>query len=472
MRRPPELIRFHGAFYRKALEGEDREYVENRIDDFIREQGQEPSKEPAPGEPAEEGRRLAPTPEEVEAIANSALDSLVAASAHAEDLMQRAGIKYKGDFMYSMGVPAEKATEGGEEDEDEATGWNVVVGGEEGVEVTFDVAVNNLTANFQDEPLAIFDYRVFDNEGRGFWKSLWHTLKNVGNFGADHELHEFIFHFCTHNFGASADDKELMGELLEAVGFIQNPSKVVKLQGAARIKLKDNVEEANKVELVTDALAELMEEEQEEAQAGYPMTRWDDIEQVKRTIDRRRQQRYFTKSEQNVIVKVLEDAPDYKALIQQAADKARGGTPAAKGVTLSDRVEKFVKKLTADEGYSGGVRIYVDLRTNAIVAEIDAPYKFRYYIKKHPGGNLELDHASMKMCDYEFVVNTEQNAKELLAHDVTFGIAYGVAVNPKKTKKYAKNDLQAVIQKQLEEAEKKLQSSKEEAGGEVEKPMG
>ena len=467
----PELIRFRGAFYRRALEeGEDRDLVEQRLKEIQQEEGYTPPKVDPKGTPDDDLRQMKPTAEQVEKAADSALDLLVAASAHSEDLMQKAGIKYKEDFMYAMGVPAEK--EGAEEDE----GWNVIVGGDEGVEVNFNVKEGNFTADkadFQDEPLAIFDYRIFDKDGRGFWKGLWNSIKTVSGFGGQYELHEFIFHFCTHNFGATADDKKFTGELLEAVGFIQNPSKVVKLQGAARVqKIEDNIDEVELRDNVVKLLADIMEEEQENAhKSGVPITRWQDPEQAKRTVDRLRQTRFLTKKQQDAIVKIIDSAGDgYDALIQEAIQQARGGVPSAKGVTLSDRVERYVQQLAAHEEYSGKVTIYVDVRTNTIIAEIDAPYKFRYYFKKQPGGKLELDHASMKMCDFEFIVNTEDNAKQLLTHDVTFGMAYGAAVNPKRTKKYAKNDLQALYEKLKGQAVKELHG--DDAGGEVKNPMG
>jgi hypothetical protein len=462
----PELIRFRGAFYRKAVEGEDREWIDQEVKKIQRQLKDELPTE-KPSQESTQKTTTVVTPEKVEQAADSALDLLVAASANAENLMQKAGIKYQGDFMYAMGVPAEK------EDADEDAGWNVIVGGDEGVEVNFNVKEGNFSADFQDEPLAIFDYRIFDKDGRGFWKGLWNSIKTVSGFGGQYELHEFIFHFCTHNFGASADDKKFTGELLEAVGFIQNPSKVVKLQGAARVqKIEDNIDEVELRNNVVKLLADIMEEEQENAaKSGAPITRWQDPEQAKRTVDRLRQTRFLTKKQQNAIVQIIDSAGNtYESLIQEAIELARGATPSAKGVTLSDRVERYIKQLTAHEDYSGKVSIYVDVRTNNIIAEIDAPYKFRYYLKKQPGGKLELDHASMKMCDFEFIVNTEDNAKQLLTHDVTFGMAYGAAVNPKRTKKYAKNDLQALYEKLKGQAVEELHGK--DAGGEVEKPMG
>jgi len=447
MRSPtPTIIEFRGAFY--CIADSDDEFVQEVVLKKLKEKGLDLPEEILRG-PEETGEQYIPelTPKDIEETTEEVTAVTQAARAHAEGLLQTNGIDYDPDIIYSVNFPELSEDRG------------FVVEGEEGVEVRFKVNKGNLS-HF-DGSACIFDYRFPES----IWSQVRDRLLGRGRITpGGHELVEFIFQFCNHNFGVSAQKGALFDELIAAIGFVQDPSKV-KTDASRRLEPVGGTLEERQ-EQVLDWLKEIIQEENQRGKGER--TNWNNEGSVLSTLKFYRGEKFISKEQYDEILNWLDT--DFRSIMDAAVARAQGsgGGAAESGGGLVKTVEEYVKDLAGQAGYNGPIHSYIDKNTGLIASQIEAPYRFVYFLERQAGGNVKLVRASMRFCDYDYSVDDPADAVELLKHDVTFGMAYKNAVNPKKSKRYRKKSFEDHVRDYVSQQAKQMQ---EQAGGEVEEPI-
>jgi len=297
-----------------------------------------------------------------------------------------------------------------------------------------------------------------DIEKEGFAGRILRNIKNL--VGSNNKLQEVVLHFCNHGFVGTGNT---VGELLDTVGFLQKKTQV--RPGELLEVPEEEASEENIKEWVSEVFKQIIENEMHH-HAGVDIFRksqWGDIGKMKEVLKGLQAKNILGGDQVSVLMKFLGGLKptEYASMIRDILTPTR----ATEKYSLRKVVEAKIAELTKHEQYKGEVKFGIADDGN-IVAAIDAPYPFQYILKQRTGGKIELLHADTEICDFSFIVDTEQAAKDLLTASLNMADAYKRAVNPSVSQNRKEREKEELFLK-IHDLSKKLH---EQEGLEVEHP--
>lgn len=258
-----------------------------------------------------------------------------------------------------------------------------------------------------------------------------HGGQLVLDFTAAGKLNEMIFAFCQHGFVASTEDD--VDGLANAVAVLQrfnsHPEEAWKEPNQEDEDLKAWVETVLTA-WIQHGLSVQTEEGEQLQLDDLP---FDDPDKLVKMVEQNPGAFGFDQADVVNFARGsgLYTDDDWREMVVLIE---RGG---GSYVPSQKLVEQTVQRLTAHEDYTGDVTAWVE--QGHVVAEIKAPYLFRYVFDRKPGNRLVLQEAGMTICDITWTAANENDAKVLLSADIDLSIAYGEAANPNFSRPVQKN---------------------------------
>jgi hypothetical protein len=349
-----------------------------------------------------------------------------------------------------------------------ATSGSIVFAADEadGVDVSAEVATGGFS-KIKDSKV-IFDYSVnlpadylevvksrLSEEGKGLADverdglvaKLVATLpivKSIGWAQVSPKLQEVIFQFCKHGFAGSGSTVE---ELLRTVAYLQSVKDV-----ASGVLLEVPVTDATE-EQISEWAGELFKQiiendmHQLAAVGIHRKADWGKKAFMSLVVRNLGEKNILGSDQVSALEKVIESlgSTEFAKFIREVL------TPSAEGkrVSLQSKVEDAVKALTKHEKYTGDIKIGVHDDGN-VVAAIDAPYPFQYIFRQPAGGKVKFQEAGVEICDFSFVVKSEESAKHLLTASLNLADAYKRAANPTLSQNRKERDMEELFLKIVE----------------------
>jgi len=447
----PSILRFRGAIYKIAVDAPGF-----RVKDFEARQQQLKDQQRALEKNLQTRDQEPPT--EVDAPLPGAQSPLPLAEhvKDANDLVEKAAEDAR-KLLTKHGVKAVEANPLLSVDSD-------------GVELAFFVNSGELVKGAFNNPAVIFDYAL--KAGESSEGSFWEGFKDAIGKGLGYHLKGFsvvqvIFDFCNHYFGAEPGSRHF-DELLSAVSFLQ--TGIADIRAEQRLEIpKDSADVEVLRDWVKNVLLDVLEN-RVDRNSKHPVENWQDKTQVKQMIVALQKNRYINQAQAKKVNDYLDtlQGTAYKDFIKEIEDEAAG--VAQKKVSIKSNIEKAVRALTSHEQYTGEIKYGADDKTGNMVASINAPYKMLYIFEKMPGGKIKFLEAAMNICNQTLIVDTADDAKDLLSANLTLAEAYKAAVNveDRRTRKTQKEFTEELLADFLSQKAKEI-SSKPPAGGEVPK---
>ena len=268
------------------------------------------------------------------------------------------------------------------------------------------------------------------------------------------KLQEVIFQFCKHGFAGSGNTVE---ELLRTVAYLQS----VRARPGVLLEVPDT--EATKEEIdewARELFKQIIENDmhQHAAVGIHRKADWGTKPFMSLVVRGLGEKNILGTDQVAVLEKVInsQSREEFAKFIRETLAPSAEG----KRISLKSKVEDAVKALTKHEKYTGDVKIGVHDDGN-IVAAIDAPYPFQYIFRQLAGGKVKLKEAGAEICDFSFVVETEERAKHLLTASLNLADAYKRAANPTLSQNRKERDMEELFLKIVETSksleEKELQ---------------
>lgn len=411
-----------------------------------------PSDESTPDEEAKKGeeQRWEPTPEkkdEPEEVQKFPfgdkkviLEALMPFSAQlvdeAKSMLSKYNIATSGSIVFAadeadgVDVSAEVATGGFSKIKDS--------------KVIFDYSVNLPADYLEVIKSRLKDEELADVERDGLLGKLLGALPVLKNITLSPKLQEVIFQFCKHGFAGSGGTVK---ELLLTVAYLQSVKDVapgalleVPETGATKEQINEWAGELFKQIIENDM-------HQHAAVGIHRKADWGKKAFMSLVVRGLGEKNILGSDQVSALEKVIESLgpTEFAKFIREVL------TPSAEGkrVSLQSKVEDAVKALTKHEKYTGDVKIGVHDDGN-IVAAIDAPYPFQYIFRQPAGGKVKFQEAGAEICDFSFVVKTEESAKHLLTASLNLADAYKRAANPTLSQNRKERDMEELFLKIVE----------------------